>query len=1042
MTSLSPERWKEVSPYLDQALGLPEDERATLVASLREKNPTVGNLLQTLLQEHSSLAGEQFLETSPVGSFTIVGQSLGPYHVEAQIGSGGMGEVYRARDTRLDRTVAIKVLPAQFSLDPERRLRFEREAKAISALQNPNICALYDIGRQGNTDYLVMEYLEGETLSEWIQRASTQSASERLLPLLDLAIQIARGLEAAHQKGIVHRDIKPANVFVTRTGDAKILDFGIAKSFDAEEPATDHPGSVEPSQSSLHLSMTRTGLAVGTPLYWSPEQIDGKTIDGNKSEREKLDGKKLDWRTDLFSFGLVLYEMATSRRPFTGDTPDEVREAILHSEPRPIRRIDPQLPTELERIVSRALIKDREKRYQSAADLAADLKKLRGQTETRKAASARWRSPWRLGAAAFLVAALIGAGLYYRSRQSQRLTEKDTIVLADFANSTGDKVFDSTLKQALSITLNQSPFLNVLSGDKVTKTLQSMARPADMVLAPEVAREICQRAGSRVYIAGSISNLGNEYIVGLKAVNCRTGDVLAQEQMTAGSKEKVIGALDSAATKLRGELGESLASLQKFDLPLENATTSSLPALEAYSTGEAAFRQKGTAAALPYHLRATQLDPNFALAYTAVGGDYYGLGEITRAQEYISKAFQLRDHASQRENMQITADYYTDVTGELEQAERALHNLIANYPRTASAHVGLGNIYTSEGLYAKGNEEYREAIRLSGDVGSTYENLSNTLLALERFDEAQQLIHDAQARKLDDYIFHLQLYALAFLKQDDQGMLDHQRWLASRPEFEYDGLALASDTEAYVGHLSKSRELTRESVESAIRADSKESGAIWQENAALREAAFGNPTKAAWFAAEGLKLAPDSQGVQVEAALALAMIGDASRSTALATKVEQRYPLDTQVHALWLSPIQAQLALDRKDAPAALAALPDLGAMDLGQVSFLNNLSCLHPAYIRGYAYLAAGQGAPAAAEFQKIIDHKGIVWNCWTGSLAHLGVARANALQAKTTRGPDADAARARALIAYKDFLALSKDADLDIPILKQAKAEYAKLQ
>jgi eukaryotic-like serine/threonine-protein kinase len=1026
MPQFAPEKWKEVSPYLDQALSLPDIERANFVASLREQNSPLADLLEALLSEHLSLIKEQFLEQGPLDGLAIAGQKLGPYQVEELLGSGGMGEVYRALDTRLNRTVAIKVLPPHFSSDPERRRRFEREAKAISALQNHNICVLYDIGRQGDVDYLVMEYLEGETLGQWIQRARTQDVAERLPQLLDISIQTARGLEAAHQKGIVHRDIKPANVFITRSGEVKILDFGIAKSSGVHESATETGNSAMITGAALPHSMTLTGLAVGTPSYLSPEQTRGT---------------KIDLRTDLFSFGLVLYEMATGQRVFSGDSADEIRESVLSSEPALIRKLDPGLPAELERIVQKALEKDCEKRYQSAADLFADIEGLKRKIELRKAVQQRWRSPWTLSVAGILFAALIAGGLYYRSRQKQRLTEKDTIVLADFANTTGEKVFDSTLNQALSIALNQSPFLNVLSGDAVRKTLQSMARPVDTTLAPEVAREVCQRTNSRVYISGSITSLGSQYVLALKAVNCRTGGVLAQEQAIAASKERVLRTLDSAATKLRGELGESLASLQKFDLPLEVATTSSLQALEAFSTGEATSLKKGEAAALPYHLRAIELDPNFALAYLSLGSDYTGLGETTRASQYYSKAFELREHTSRLENMEITSDYYLYVTGELDKAEQAMHNLLANYPRHWGAHTDLGNVYTSEGLYAKSTEEYREAISFSDEAVTNHTNFANSLLALQRLDETRQELEHAQALKLDEYVFHLQWYALAFLKGDPQGMADQQRWFASRPEVAYNGLALASDTEAFAGHLKKSRELTRESVDSAIRADDKESGAILEENAALREAAFGNATEAKRLTSEGLRLSPESQGVQVEAALALAMIGDTSRPTSLTKKLEERYPLDTQVYSLWLSPIRAQLALDRKNPAAALAALPDIGAMELGQVSFLNNLSCLYPTYIRGNAFLAAGKSASAATEFQKILDHSGIVWNCWTGALAHLGLARANALQARTSQGADAGEARARAIAAYSDFLTLWKEADPDIPVLKQARSEYAKL-
>lgn len=1027
MAQFPPEKWKEVDPYLDQALGLSDLKRAEFVATLRKENSPLADLLQTLLNDQTSLIRERFLEDGPFDEPDIIGQKLGPYQVEELVGRGGMGEVYRALDTRLNRTVAIKVLPPYFSSDPERRLRFEREAKVISALQNPGICVLYDVGRQGDLDYLVMEYLKGETLGQWIERTRTQNASGRLPKLLEISIQIASGLEAAHRKSIVHRDIKPANILITSGGEAKILDFGIAKSWAIDQADMEVGNSAAAGSTPLHHSMTLTGWAAGTPLYSSPEQIKGE---------------KIDSRSDLFSLGLLLYEMATGQRAFAGDSAEEIRRNVLSSEPMPIRKVDASLPAELEQIVQKALNKDREKRYQSADELSADLEKLKRQLEVRRAAQGRWRSAWTLGAAAALIAALITGGLYYRSRQKLKLTEKDTVVLADFANTTGEKVFDSTLNQALSIALNQSPFLNVLSGDAVKRTLQTMTRPADSALVPEIARELCQRAGSRVYITGSIGNFGSQYIVGLKAVNCRTGGVLVQEQATAASKEAVLNALDGAATRLRGELGESLASLEKFDLPLEEATTSSLQALEAFSTGEAAFRKNGVAAALPYHQRALQLDPNFAMAYMAVGSDYFGLGETTRASQYFSKAFELREHTNQRETLVITAAYYYYVTGELDKAEQAFHNLIANYPRRWGTHTDLGNVYTSEGLYAKGVDEYREAIGTSVEAGTNYSNLTNALLALQRFDETRQVLESAPVRKLDDYVFHLQFYALAFLKRDAQGMKDQQSWFASRPELEYNGLALASDTEAFAGHVKRSRELTRQSVNSAIRTDSKESAAILLENAALREAAFGNAVEAKRVASEGLKLSPETQAVEAEAALALAMTGESSRTLSLTKELRQRYPLDSQVRALWLSPIQAQLELDRKNPAAALAALPNVGAMEFGQISFLNNLSCLYPAYIRGNAFLAGGQGALAAAEFQKIIDHSGIVWNCWTGAVAHLGLARARALQARTGQDTEASSARDQALAAYVEFLELWKEADPDIPLLSQARQEYSKLQ
>jgi tetratricopeptide (TPR) repeat protein/class 3 adenylate cyclase len=642
--------------------------------------------------------------------------------------------------------------------------------------------------------------------------------------------------------------------------------------------------------------------------------------------------------------------------------------------------------------------------------------------------------------AVVLAIASVGVWLFH-THKTHALAPTDTIVLADFANSTGDPIFDDTLKTALSISLRQSPFLNVLSDSEVAKTLQLMTRPTSTKLTPEVARELCQRAGSKAYLAGTIGSLGREYVLGLKAVNCRNGDTLAEEQATAASKEKVLDTLGQAATKLRGELGESLASVQKLGVPLEQATTSSLEALQAYSLGVKASNEKGPAAAMPYLQRAIELDPNFALGNLAVGNGYHNLGELERASEYYTKAFQLREHASEREKLSIAANYYLYVTGELDKAAQTYQEWIESYPRDFPAYNNLGLVYSDQGQYEKAAEITRQVMRLAPDRVAWYDNLANYTLALQRFDEARQIIHEAQARKLDDYILHNALYALAFLGADSAAMTEQQQWFAGKPEDENDGLALASDTAAYGGHVSQARELTKQTVDSAVRADNKESGAVYLTNAALQRAAYGIATEARQSAAEALKLAPASQGVEVEAALAFAMASDTARAEYLAQDLGKRFPLDTQMQSLWLPAIQAQLALNRKNPKAALDTLQAASPIELGNIQFANT-SCLYHVYVRGEAYLAAGQGSAAAAEFQKILDHSGIVWNCWTGALARLGVARANALQAKTWQGADADAARVRALAAYKDFLALWKDADPDIPILKQAKAEYAKLQ
>jgi DNA-binding winged helix-turn-helix (wHTH) protein/tetratricopeptide (TPR) repeat protein len=660
--------------------------------------------------------------------------------------------------------------------------------------------------------------------------------------------------------------------------------------------------------------------------------------------------------------------------------------------------------------------------------------------ETLPAVAPTLRRPSRsmiVGAAVSLLVLVVIGVWYLHLRLTSRLTEKDTIVLADFTNSTGDAVFDDTLKTALNISLRQSPFLNVLADSRVAEELQQMTRPSSTKITPEVARELCQRAGSKAYLAGAIGSLGSEYVLELKAVNCENGDTLAEEQVTAASKEKVLGALGKEASKLRGELGESLATVQKFDVPLEQATTSSFEALKAYSFGIKAFNEKGTAAALPYHLSAIQLDPNFALGHWAVGDDYAGLGEAGRASEYFTKAFQLREHVGEREKLTITGVYYLIVTGELDKAVQTYQDEIENYPRDTVAYGHLGVVFSEQGEYGKAAEITRHALRLSPDQVGWYQNLATDLLELQRFDEARQVISEAGARKLESGGLHNDLYALAFLGANFAAMAEQQQWFADKPDYEDEGLSLASDTEAYVGHLGKARELTKRAVDSAIRTDNSESAATWQADAALRQAAYGNTTASRQTAAEALKLAPASRGLESEAALAFAMAGDTTRAKSLAAGLEKRFPLDTEMQSLWLPTIHAQLALGRKDPAFALNALQPALAIELSDSD-----DCLYHVYVRGEAYLAAGQGTAAAAEFQKILDHSGIVWNCWTGALAHLSLARANALQSRISQGTASDAARVRALAAYKDFLTLWKDADPDVPIFKQAKAEYAKLQ
>ena len=966
------------------------------------------------------------------------------YRILQKLGAGGMGEVYLAEDMKLGRKVAIKILSEEYTTNRDRLHRFEQEASAASALNHPNILTIHEVGDDQGRHFIATEYIDGVTL-----RKKMGDGHLEMHEILDIAVQVASALEEAHSAGIIHRDIKPDNIMVRRNGYVKVLDFGLAKLTESLTDRTPSDGEA----ATRVLVQTDAGVVMGTSHYMSPEQARGKQVDA---------------RSDIWSLGVVIYELVAGRTPFEGETSTDVIVAITQKDPLPLIRFAPNVPAELDWIVTKALRKDREERYQTIKELLTDLRRIKQRLEfeaelqksaapesftrssinpvvalptaSERALATAEKSVSHVSSAEYIVTgirrhklavlilvliiiAAVGAGAYFYTHRAPTFTDKDTILLTDFVNTTGEAVFDGTLKQALAVQLGQTPFLNIYPEERVRETLRLMGKSPDERVTRDVGREICERQGIKALLSGSIASLGSHYVITLEALNARTGDPVAREQIEADSKERVLSSLGTAASNLRQKLGESLSSIKKYDVAIEQATTSSLEALKAFAMGNEARASGRPRESLTFYQRAVELDPNFAMAYARIAVFYGNQAQVELAKEYVRKAFDLRDRVSEREKLYITEKYHNYVTGDLDKVIEVLQAWATQYPNDYIPHNNLALNYRFIGRNEESLKESLKAVELSPTNTSARDNLIASFITLGRLDEAAQANEELAKLNPDSPSVYFNRALLAFHRGQNVGTDALLARFKGKPE-EPDVLDQLSQVATYYGKLRQAEDLAFRARDMYKSQKRNENMAQVVVGLAERQALIGRCQEARQNVAAALAI--DRGRITLAGTgLATAACNDAAMAQSLIDEMLKQFPESTPTVRIVIPMMKAVLLLKRGNGAEAIQILEPLRSYEVGFISGVSSL------YLRGEGYLQQKMGKEAAAEFEKIIANPEVDDFAMPHVLAHLGLARSAMLMN--------DQGRARK--EYQDFLALWKDADQDLTPLVEAKKEYEAL-